>query len=71
MMTMTAMMATIDALRSKTELDDDTDLTSIFLRNMVSDERPAPDPMGLATPSIVATHLGTNRYTTVEEWEIM
>ena len=40
------------------ELDDGIDLTSIFLRNMVSDEWPAPDPMGLATPSIVATHLG-------------
>ena len=40
------------------ELDDDIDLTSIFLRNMVSDEQPTPDPMGLATPSIVATHLG-------------
>ena len=53
------------------ELDDGIDLTSIFLRNMVSDERPAPDPMGLATPSIVATHLGMNRNATAEEWETM
>ena len=55
------MTMTIDALRSKTDfgLDDDIDLTLIFLHNMVSDELPAPDPMGLATPSIIATHLGT------------
>ena len=69
----TTTTVTIESPRSRTdfELDDDIDLTLLFLCNMVSDERPAPDPMGLATAGIVAAPLGTNRNATAEEWETM
>ena len=51
------------------ELDDDIDLSSPFLHNMVS-ERPVPNFTGLVAP-VVATHLETNRNATTEEWDNM
>ena len=52
------------------ELDDDIDLMSPFLCNMVSDKQLTPDLMGLTTP-VAATDLEINRDATAEEWENM
>ena len=50
------------------ELDDDTNLASPFLRNILSDERPAPDFEGV-TPLVVVTHMEmTNRRATEDGW---
>ena len=51
------------------ELDEGIDLTSPFLRNMVSD-RPVPGLTGLVTP-IITTDLEMNRAATAEEWDNM
>ena len=52
------------------ELDNDIDLMSPFLCNMVSDKQLTPDLMGLTTP-VAATDLEINHDATAEEWENM
>ena len=52
------------------ELDNDIDLMSPFLCNMVSDKQLTPDLMGLTTP-VAATDLEINCDATAEEWENM
>ena len=54
------------------ELDEDINLSSPFLRNMLSDEQPAPVPGDTRLPAVAATYTELrNREPTEEEWENM
>jgi hypothetical protein len=53
------------------DIDGDIDLASHFLRDILSDERPAPDSEGIMPP-VVATHMEMGSHeATEEEWENM
>ena len=53
------------------ELDDDIDLSSPFLCDMLSDERLVPDLKGVMAPTITTCTEMRNREPTEEEWENM
>ena len=51
------------------EFDGDTDLASLFLRNILSDERPAPNVEGVVPPVVAAHTEARNREAIEEDWE--
>ena len=54
------------------ELDDDVDLTSPFLRGMLSDKQLVPDNRDAVVPSITTANVGAemrNREPSEDDWE--